>query len=1081
MIGLASVATAVERPRDPWVFRSVLDQKARMVTVALSDGLWVAYDATNCGFYKAWEGDVNFQGAVYTAEHGPQPTTRGLTFEKDEPERQIWFYDYNGHTTPLKPRFRGYRIEDNTVEFRYELLLPGGRVARVREIPEALPPRLGKVGFVRRYFVENVPRGGKLRLDLNSAYLAPNSLFSGADLVNNQLHLRNGSTSLAVRYGAPEDDMDFPSPDAVLSSIFAMISAAPTNQETSQSREPGIAMRLYWVNRTLSRIPRLVAGQTPNISVVVPQVDLGNDFFRDPSTKFYAVFTGFLNVTEPGRYQFRLTSDDGSRLTIRDERVVDNDGLHGAEARTGYLDLAAGEHPIEIEYFNNEADARLLLEWKKPGDTDFSVIPTSALSAQSGEVRVTAPGEKRVLMVGERSRPGDREPLTGVHPSFNLTTIDVPGFEPRVGGLDFLPDGRLVVCTWDAVGGVYIVDGVRGAARTPRVKRIAAGLAEPLGIKYVNGHIYVLQKQELTKLIDHDGDEVIDEYYALANGWGVTDNFHEFAFGLVHRGNTFYANLATAINPGGSSTYPQNPDRGKVIAIDDRTGDYRFIASGLRTPNGIGIGFDNRIFISDNQGDWLPSSKILPLIEGAFYGNRSVDPEGTRDLVETPPVVWLPQNEIGNSPSQMVRLDKGPYKNQMLHGDVTHGGLKRVFVEEVDGVLQGCVFRFTQGLMAGINRVVWGPDGALYVGGIGSTGNWGQEGKKWYGLQKLSYNFQPTFEMLAVRPFTNGIEIELTEPLMAGQGAETNLYDVEQWKYVPTSAYGGPKIDHERLPVESVSISADRKKIFLEVPGLKEGHVFYVRLMPSFVSEAGRLIWATEGWYTLNKMPARTHEVNPVPPAPRNQLTPEEAAAGFKLLFDGTSLDQFIGWRKNRVPAGWSAKNGILTFTPGVEGGDLRLIEEYADFELRLDWRISPGGNSGIIYRASADRNMAYETGPEMQILDDEGHADGGNALTSAGALYGLIAPPPRVAHPAGMWNSVRIIARGPVVEQYLNGTLTARYDMTSMDYAQRIAASKFRDWPGFGKNLKGYIVLQDHGDLVEFRNLRIRRLDGVE
>ncbi|MBX3095456.1 MAG: DUF1080 domain-containing protein [Fimbriimonadaceae bacterium] len=1065
---LTTTGMAVERPRDPWVFRSVLDQRARMVTLALSRNLWVAYDATNCGFYKAWEGDVNFQGAVYTAQHGPQPTSRGLTFEKDRPEREIWFFDNNGTTTPIKPRFRGYQYLGSGVELHYEMDLPGGRRARVSERPESLDPRLSSVGLVRTYFVEGLPRGTKLRLDLNSEYLAPNTLFAGDNLINNQMHLRNGSSTLAVRYGAPEDDMDFPSP-----------TPAPVSQETSQAREPGIAMRLYWVNRNINRIPRLVAGQTPNISVVVPNLDLGNDFFADPHEKFLAIFTGFLKAPVAGRYQFRLSSDDGSRLSIRDERVVDNDGLHGTEARSGYLDLAVGEHPIEVEYFNNEADARLLLEWKKPGDADFSVIPTESLAAQSGEVRVTAPGEKRVLFGGERSRPGDREPLAGVHPSFTLRTIDVPGFEPRIGGMDFLPDGRLVVCTWDEVGGVYIVDRVRGLAEHPRVKRIAAGLAEPLGLKVVNGDIYVLQKQELTKLIDHDGDEVIDEYYALANGWGVTDNFHEFAFGLVHRGHSFYANLATAINPGGSSTQPQNPDRGRVVAIDDRDGSYRFIAAGLRTPNGIGIGYQNRIFISDNQGDWLPSSKILPLIEGAFYGNRSVDPEGTANLEDTPPVVWLPQNEIGNSPSQMTYINNGPYKGQMLHGDVTHGGLKRVFVEEVDGVLQGCVFRFTQGLMAGINRMDWGPDGALYVGGIGSTGNWAQEGKKWFGLQKLSYNFESTFEMLKVMPYQNGIGIELTEPLAENLGQDSSFYQVEQWKYVPTAQYGGPKVDSERLAVDSVTISHDRKKIFLEVANLKPGHVFYVRVMPSFISTLGHAIWSTEAWYTLNRMPERTHEVIPAPPAPINQLTAEEASEGFKLLFDGNSLSNFIGWHKDHVPAGWSAKDGILTFTPGVEGGDLMILGEYGDFELRLDWKVSPNGNSGIIYRASTDRNMAYETGPEMQILDDEGHADGGNPLTSAGSLYALIAPPARVAHPAGMWNSVRIVARGPVVEQYLNGNLTARYDITTMDFARRLAASKFRDWPGFAKNLKGYIVLQDHGDLVEFRNLRIRPLSG--
>ncbi len=188
----------------------------------------------------------------------------------------------------------------------------------------------------------------------------------------------------------------------------------------------------------------------------------------------------------------------------------------------------------------------------------------------------------------------------------------------------------------------------------------------------------------------------------------------------------------------------------------------RYVAGGLRTPNGIGIGVDNEIFVADNQGDWLPSSKILHVTQGAFFGCRSVDSAGTVTLKDKPPVVWLPQDEIGNSPSTPLAINDGPYKGQMIHGEVTHGGIKRVFVEKVNGEYQGVVFRFIQGLEAGVNRIVWGPDGALYVGGVGNPGNWQQSGKLWYGLQRLKYNEKPAFEMLAVRAKNDGVEIEFT-------------------------------------------------------------------------------------------------------------------------------------------------------------------------------------------------------------------------------------------------------------------------------------------------------------------------------
>src|SRR5688572_2518727 len=219
-------------------------------------------------------------------------------------------------------------------------------------------------------------------------------------------------------------------------------------------------------------------------------------------------------------------------------------------------------------------------------------------------------------------------------------TVRPDGFEPRVGGMDFLSDGRLAVCTWDSAGAVYLLDGVQGDDRSAMTAtRIGAGLAEPLGLTVVRAdrigdgrtgswgpgrgtmqgdRIFVLQKQELTELVDDDGDEVVDEYRAVADGWGVTANFHEFAFGLEwmdgaddyltppgEQPGHFYATLATAIDPGGRSTQPQNPDRGRVVQISP-DGAFRFVAAGLRTPNGIGRGAHGRLYVLDNQGDWLP-------------------------------------------------------------------------------------------------------------------------------------------------------------------------------------------------------------------------------------------------------------------------------------------------------------------------------------------------------------------------------------------------------------------------------------------------------------------------------------------
>ncbi|MEO6758477.1 MAG: DUF1080 domain-containing protein, partial [Saprospiraceae bacterium] len=574
-----------------------------------------------------------------------------------------------------------------------------------------------------------------------------------------------------------------------------------------------------------------------------------------------------------------------------------------------------------------------------------------------------------VLGAGSNTLPGDGAALTEVHPAYDLSQARPAEFLPKVSGMDFLPDGRLLVTVWDATGALYALENVSsGDPKKIKVKKIAEGLAEPLGIKVVDGDIYVLQKQELTRLIDHDKDGIIDEYQCFAKGWRASANFHEFAFGLVYKDGYFYATLATAIMPGGASARPQITDRGKVMKISKADGSLEFIARGLRTPDGIGIGPDNEVFVTDNQGDWLPASKLVHVKPGAFYGSYSVDSLNVLGLPVQQPIVWLPQDEIGNSPTQPTVLNDGPYKNQIIFGDVCYGGLQRVFMEKVNGEYQGTVFRFMQGLEGGTHRLVWGPDGALYIGCIGNPGNWSQEGKLWYGLQRLKYNDQSVFEMLAVRAKTDGVEVEFTEPLRAGDGWDPAQYAVEQWWYKPTHDYGGPKMDPEKLPVRSANISADRKKVFLEIPGIKPGHVVYLHLKNLPLSSLGHEIWTTETWYTMNAVPAddfgaKTEKVA-YTPAADNTLTEQEKADGWQLLFDGSTTNGWHNYGKQSIGASWIVNDNALHLEAkpdpnggwqAANGGDILTASEYENFELTLDWKIGPCGNSGIIYNVVED------------------------------------------------------------------------------------------------------------------------------
>ncbi len=851
-----------------------------------------------------------------------------------------------------------------------------------------------------------------------------------------------------------------------------------TPEERSSLWENGLWLRVFQIDGALFELVELMPGQTPNVSRVVSAVDLGEarrDFGLE--SNYLSFLSGALLAPEDGVFALRLSSDDGSALWIDGRKVLDHDGLHSFSAKQANVELENGWHTIEVRHFEAGGGAQLRLEWRRPSAQEFELLQEPLLATKTGIVRLTAPGEKRVVRALVRGAPGDGRDIDGVHPSYRLACVRPEHFEPKVGGIDWLPDGRMLVCTWDSIGAVYVLSNTAGDDRAKITqKRIAAGLAEPLGLRVVGGRIFVLQKQELTELIDVDGDEIIDEYRSVASGWDVSANFHEFAFGLVEKDGFFYANLAVAILPGGASKRPQVPGRGSVLKIDARDGSYEVVAHGLRTPNGIGLGAGGEIFILDNQGDWLPSSKLLHLEPGAFYGSRAVSLDGAAGLAVTPPVLWLPQDEIGNSPSEpaLIPAGHGPYSGQLVFGDVTHGGVQRAALEVVDGVWQGAVFRFTQGLEAGVNRLRFGPDGALYVGGIGSTGNWGQAKKQNFGLERLSYTGASCFEMLSMRALENGFEIAFTEALEAGVGGDPTSYELTQWWYRPTEQYGGPKLDLERLPVKSASVSADRRSVFLEVAGCKEGHVVHVQLAGPFYDERGRSPWSTEAWYTLNRIPlgVRGQELpaQPFVPAP---LSADQLAQGWRPLFDGATLSGWRGWKQAGPPAGWRAANGVLERGDG--GGDLATIEEFSDFELELEWQISPGGNSGIMFHSSEDHAAPYETGPEMQILDNLAHPDGKNPLTSAGSNYALDAPPFDASYPPGQWNRARLVVKGTHVEHWLNGHLQCSYELWTDEWKAKVAGSKFSKMPQHGLNKTGHIVLQDLGDQVRFRNLRIR------
>tara|TARA_R110000868_G_scaffold1647_4_gene13289 strand:+ start:11278 stop:14241 length:2964 start_codon:yes stop_codon:yes gene_type:complete len=960
----------IERPLDVWVFRSVLDERPRVATVALNKKMWLAYDTQTGNLFKVWNGQVNFDGSVYDGKHGTQPSSSGQEYFNEQEE---WTLRKDGNEYLPKVQYKGHKFIDGEVIFKTILYTPDNKKIIIEESPIYVN-KGNKNGLLRKfksindssfdvvlktvitsledsddYSTDgNFEQSKKEIFDLfdesGTATDYRGTLVLNKKTTNLHMYFHDDFAKINRKEGIPERDLTLEIKKPIGAQLIEENDCVSCHNETEKTVGPAyidIAKKYSDDDNTINRLSNRVKNgskgiwsetqmtphpelsdeeiaqmvkyvlslddkrksnlggypekyslneksvyldfqekQKPNKgsglvaslyvvnpysqerqysekpikSAVIPYIHtLNKDDFGEIKDSLKILFQGNLVIPETKSYNFRLINDDDGELYIDGKEIIKNRDNKGFFAVDGEIYLNKGKHQIKIVYEQDERAAAVSLQWFDDSLNKFQLVPEDLLSHNMEhfeEIESISKNDQEMVLV-----PGDQFPLNSMHPAFDLFQLRPEQFQPRVGGIDFLSDSTMVLSTWDAEGSVFLLKNY--LAENPEdivVKRIATGFAEPLGLKVVNDDIYVLQKQELTKLLDHNGDEITDEYETISNDWKVSANFHEFAFGLEYTEGYFYASLATAIMPGGASSDPQIPDRGKVMKISLANGSVEFIASGLRTPNGIGL-IGKEIFVADNQGDWLPASKILHIEKGMFYGSHSVDPIGTKDLEEKLPVVYIPQDEIGSSPSTPTNINLGPYQNQLIFGDVSHGGIKRVAYENIEGQLQGALFRFAQGLEAGVNRICWAPDGSLIVGGIGLSGNWMQTGKLKFGLQRMKYNGNSVFEMLRVNALPDGFEIEFTEAISENVIIQKDDIGIKQWYYIPTSKYGGPKIDLEELKIEKLIMSKDRKKIRLVLKGIKEKHLVYFHLNNKITSTNNSKLWTTEAWYTLNKIP----------------------------------------------------------------------------------------------------------------------------------------------------------------------------------------------------------------------------------
>ncbi|HYE32327.1 MAG TPA: DUF6797 domain-containing protein [Methylomirabilota bacterium] len=457
--------------------------------------------------------------------------------------------------------------------------------------------------------------------------------------------------------------------------------------------------------------------------------------------------------------------------------------------------------------------------------------------------------------------------------------------ETFFGGFDFLRDGRIAICTFH--GDVWIVSGIDDSLQNLTWKRYATGMFQPLGLKVVDDRIYVLGRDQITRLHDLNKDGEADYYENFNNDTVVTANYHEFKLDLHTdpQGNFYYAK--------GSPWEPEvtSPHQGTMIKVSKDGSKLEVIATGLRAPNGMTVGPKSEITVSDNQGHWMPASKLNWVEKGGFYG---MTPAAQRELKMTrggtnitanpsdpkqralhkfkgwdanspqpesydEPIAWLPMNMDNSSGGQVwVTSDKwGPLKGQLLFMSYGKCTLFNTMLDEVDGVRQAAMVQLPLKFNSGVMRGRFNPkDGQLYLCGLKG---WQSSATRNGGLYRVRYTKKPVVLPTAFRATKDGVELAFASPLKAESAQDVGSYSVEQWNYRWTGAYGSPEFSvrnpderkHDRLEVAEAKLSKDGKKLFLKINDMRPSDQF--KLKYSLDSAEGEAL-SQEIYATIHKL-----------------------------------------------------------------------------------------------------------------------------------------------------------------------------------------------------------------------------------
>jgi glucose/arabinose dehydrogenase len=463
---------------------------------------------------------------------------------------------------------------------------------------------------------------------------------------------------------------------------------------------------------------------------------------------------------------------------------------------------------------------------------------------------------------------------------YTITTFDTPQETAmEVGAIELLPDGKLALGT--RRGEIWTVSGAQDAsASNVRYQLFASGQHEILGLAFSkkDGALYATNRYEVAKLTDDDGDGRADSFLTHCDKWGVSGDYHEYAFGSqFDKNGDLWVTLCL------TGSFSSVADfRGWALRVKP-DGSLEPTCSGIRSPGGIGFDADGEVYYTDNQGPWHGSCTLQHLVPGSFQGHpggnswyekapnmgpRPVEPNSkSRMVVERervkqllPPAVYLVHGKIGNSSSFIVCDQSGgkfgPFQKQLFVADQSHSNIARVFLEEVNGVKQGVVFPFLKGFKSGlIGGRMDDATGQIFAGG--SDRGWGARGGKPYCFERVNWTGKVPFEVLEMRAKEDGFELTFTKPVDPATAGNPASYSMLAFTYIYQAEYGSPEVDEVKPKITGVTVAPDNKTVRLTVDTLTKGHIHQLHL-DGVKSAEGNPVLHPVAYYTLNEIPGKT-------------------------------------------------------------------------------------------------------------------------------------------------------------------------------------------------------------------------------